>query len=107
MSVIDRLLESDPAIRRQGLRDLTDAAPDEVAAERARVEREGWGARLLALQGWRRVVERWRLLPGVLHRRLITEHGRWEHAGQRYIGGRAQHRTVAPRKTAPFQGRRG
>jgi hypothetical protein len=45
------LLDSDPAIRWQVLRDLTDASPDEVAAERARVEREGWGARLLALEG--------------------------------------------------------
>jgi hypothetical protein len=51
MSVIDWLLDSDPAIRWQVLRDLTDASPDEVAAERARVEREGWGARLLALEG--------------------------------------------------------
>jgi hypothetical protein len=49
MSVIEWLLDSDPAIRWQVLRDLTDASPDEVAAERARVEREGWGARLLAL----------------------------------------------------------
>jgi hypothetical protein len=48
---VDWLLDSDPAIRWQVLRDLTDAAPDEVAAERARVEHEGWGARLLALEG--------------------------------------------------------
>ena len=33
------------------MRDLLDAAPDEVAAERAKVANEGWGARLLALQG--------------------------------------------------------
>jgi hypothetical protein len=50
-SVVDWLLDSDPAIRWQVLRDLTEASPDEVAAERARVEREGWGARLLALEG--------------------------------------------------------
>ena len=37
-TVIDWLLDSDPAIRWQVLRDLTDASPDEVAAERARVE---------------------------------------------------------------------
>lgn len=48
--MIEWLLEGDPAIRWQVLRDLTVAAPDEVAAERARVEHEGWGARLLALQ---------------------------------------------------------
>ena len=33
------------------LRDLTDAPPNEVAAERARVAVEGWGAQLLALRG--------------------------------------------------------
>jgi hypothetical protein len=49
MDVIEWLLDSDPAIRWQALRDLTDATPEDVAAERARVEREGWGARLLAL----------------------------------------------------------
>src|SRR6266568_496676 len=32
------------------MRDLTDAPEDQVAAERARVAGEGWGARLLALQ---------------------------------------------------------
>jgi hypothetical protein len=50
VDVIDWLLEGDPAIRWQVLRDLTDALPDEVAAERARVEHEGWGARLLAVE---------------------------------------------------------
>ncbi len=45
---IDWLLDSDPAIRWQVLRDLTDATDDVVAAERARVATEGWGARLLA-----------------------------------------------------------
>jgi hypothetical protein len=47
---IDWLLDADPAIRWQALRDLTDAPEHEVAAERARVAHEGWGARLLALQ---------------------------------------------------------
>lgn len=50
MSVIDWLLDSDPAIRWQAMRDLTDAPADQVAAERARVATEGWGARLLALR---------------------------------------------------------
>ena len=50
-SVIQWLLDSDPAIRWQVLRDLTDAPAEEVAAERAQVATEGWGARLLALQG--------------------------------------------------------
>lgn len=44
------LLDADPAIRWQGMRDLTDAAPEVVAAERSRVAAEGWGAALLALQ---------------------------------------------------------
>lgn len=51
MDVLDWLLDSDPALRWQVLRDLTDAPADQLPAERARVETEGWGARLLALQG--------------------------------------------------------
>ena len=50
MTVVDWLLDSDPSIRWQVLRDLTDAPADVVAAERARVATEGFGARLLALQ---------------------------------------------------------
>ena len=50
MSAIDWLLDSDPAIRWQAMRDLTDAPAEQVAAERARVATEGWGARLLALR---------------------------------------------------------
>jgi hypothetical protein len=50
MNALDWLLDSDPAIRWQAMRDLTDAPADQVAAERARVATEGWGARLLALQ---------------------------------------------------------
>lgn len=50
------LLQGDPAIRWQTLRDLTDASAATVAAERALVATSGWGARLLALQdpdgGW-------------------------------------------------------
>lgn len=49
--VIGWLLDSDPAIRWQVLKDLTDASPDVVATERARVAHEGWGRRLLDLQG--------------------------------------------------------
>jgi hypothetical protein len=51
MTVLDWLLDSDPAIRWQVLRDLADAPAEVVAKERARVASEGWGARLLALQG--------------------------------------------------------
>src|SRR6476660_8388168 len=50
MDVVDWLLEGDPSIRWQVREDLTDAPPDEVAAERARVATEGWGAALLALR---------------------------------------------------------
>jgi hypothetical protein len=49
-SVIRWLLDSDPSIRWQAMRDLTDAPDEEVAAERARVATEGAGARLLGLQ---------------------------------------------------------
>ncbi len=50
MTVLDWLLDSDPAIRWQVLRDLVHAPAEIVAAERARVAVEGWGARILALQ---------------------------------------------------------
>jgi hypothetical protein len=49
-SVITWLLDSDPSIRWQVMRDLTDASAHEIRAERARVATEGVGARLLALQ---------------------------------------------------------
>jgi hypothetical protein len=51
MQLLDWLLDSDPAIRWQVLQDLVHAPADVVASERARVATEGWGARLLALQG--------------------------------------------------------
>jgi hypothetical protein len=50
MTVIDWLLDSDPSIRWQAMRDLTHEPADLIAAERARIATEGWGARLLALQ---------------------------------------------------------
>ena len=100
MAVIDRLLEGDPAIRWQVLRDLTDASPDEVAAERARVEHEGWGARLLALEGPDGLWEGGACFPAAYtggEPRAVPMDGsrsapairlararRWEHAGQRY-----------------------
>jgi len=52
------LLEADPAIRWQALRDLTDASPDEIAAARSRLPHEGIAAQILAAQqadgAWRR-----------------------------------------------------
>lgn len=44
------LLDSDPAIRWQVMRDVTGEVPDAVEAERSRVATEGWGAKLLARQ---------------------------------------------------------
>jgi len=58
VNALDWLLDSDPAIRWQAMRDLTDASPAAIAAERARVPREGLGAEILARQApdgsWRR-----------------------------------------------------
>ena len=51
MDVIDWLRNSDPAISWQMMRDLTEASPAAIAAERARVSREGIGAKILAIQG--------------------------------------------------------
>jgi hypothetical protein len=48
--VIGWLLDADPAIRWQVMRDLLDAPESEWSAERARVESEGWGARLLSYE---------------------------------------------------------
>ena len=51
--VIDWLLDpvhSDPSIRWQVMRDLLEAPRARWEAERAKVETEGWGARLLALE---------------------------------------------------------
>lgn len=50
MDVSAWLLDADPSIRWQVMADLLGAPAEEVAAERARVATEGWGARLLALQ---------------------------------------------------------
>ncbi len=121
--VIDWLLDGDPAIRWQVLRDLLDAPSDEVVAERARVEHEGWGARLLAAEGddglwdggacfpadfrgdepgqpWTATMHSLQTLQllgldpeSAAARRavaLVAEHGRWEHAGQRYFDGEVE-----------------
>jgi hypothetical protein len=50
-SVLDWLLDADPSIRWQVMRDLIDAPAEDVAAERARVAAVGDGAQLLNLQG--------------------------------------------------------
>lgn len=51
MDVTEWLLDSDPALRWQVLRDLTEETSEAIDGERAKVATTGWGARLLALQG--------------------------------------------------------
>jgi hypothetical protein len=48
--VIDWLLDSDPSIRWQVMRDLTNGPAEAVAAERSRVATEGWGSQLIERQ---------------------------------------------------------
>ena len=50
MNVNAWLLEGDPSIRWQAMRDLLGSGPDAVAQERSRVAHEGWGQLLLDLQ---------------------------------------------------------
>jgi hypothetical protein len=113
MTVIDWLLDSDPSIRWQAMRDLTDEPAEVVAAERARVAKEGWGARLLALQGADGQWAGGALFPKMLAtthslmllrdfgldpeseeaRRaigLVREHSRWKHAGQPFFNGEVE-----------------
>jgi len=58
VDTIDWLIHSDPAISWQAMRDFTDAPPAAIAAERARIPRDGLGAEILARQAadgsWRR-----------------------------------------------------
>lgn len=83
MTVLDWLLDSDPAIRWQVMRDLNNAPAEAIAAERAKIATEGWGARLLALQDaegqWGRDVlpasseQNGDGLPDVATRKLLLE----------------------------------
>jgi hypothetical protein len=113
MTVIDWLLDSDPAIRWQVMRDLTDEPGQVVAVERAKVATEGWGARLLALQGtdgqWAggslfpkqlattsslMLLRDFGLDPESAEARraiaLVREHSRWDHAGQPFFEGEVE-----------------
>jgi len=113
VTVIDWLLDSDPAIRWQVMRDLTEAPGEQVAAERSRVAREGWGARLLALQApngqwsdstylreWTSTAWTLSLLremgldPGSESaRRAVTpvrENSRWEHEDEPFFSGEVE-----------------
>lgn len=49
-TVVEWILDADPAIKWQALRDLTETPEDALVVERAGVANEGWGARLLDLQ---------------------------------------------------------
>lgn len=112
-TVTDWLLDSDPAIRWQVMRDLLDAPADEVAAERAKVATEGWGARLLALQppdgvwGGGAYFPEWTATtPTLLLLRqfgldptsdaarraieLVRSNARWEHEGEVYFEGEVE-----------------
>src|SRR5215469_8967724 len=44
------LLDSDPAVRWQVMRDLIDEHSDTIAVERSRIATAGWGSKLLSLQ---------------------------------------------------------
>jgi hypothetical protein len=48
--VINWLLEGDPSIRWQTLRNLCSASESEIEKERSKIESEGWGKRLLSFQ---------------------------------------------------------
>jgi hypothetical protein len=69
------LLDSDPAIRWQVMRDLTAETSDAIAAERSRVATEGLGARLLAVQSadgrWSGGPRGWRADMPKEHRDLL------------------------------------
>jgi hypothetical protein len=111
--VLAWLLESDPAIRWQVMRDLTHEPAEVVGAERARVATLGWGARLLALQAadgqWAggtlfpkqratthclMLLRDFGLDPASDQARraigLVREHSRWEHAGQPFFAGEVE-----------------
>ncbi len=94
------------------MRDITNEPADIVAAERSRVASEGWGPRLLALQGsdgqwggtyfpeWTSTTNTLLLLrymgldPASDEARravaLVRDNARWEHAGQPYFSGEVE-----------------
>lgn len=113
MSVLKWLLDSDPAIRWQVMRDLVGESAAAVAAERMKVATEGWGARLLALQrpdgswGGGALFPEWTSTTHTLlllrlmgleptsakARRavaLVRDNVTWEHAGEAYFSGEVE-----------------
>jgi hypothetical protein len=113
VTVVDWLLDSDPSIRWQVMRDLTREPADVVAAERAKIATEGWGARLLALQRpdgywaggalfpeWTSTTHTLLLLrlmgldptsgPARRAAALVRDNVKWEHAGEAYFTGEVE-----------------
>jgi len=107
------LMDSDPAIRWQVMRDLLHEPAAVVAAERSKVATEGWGARLLALQdadgqwgggtyfpAWTSTTYSLLLLrefgldPASEQARraiaLVRDNSKWEHEGQDYFAGEVE-----------------
>jgi hypothetical protein len=111
MDVREWLLDGDPAVRWQ--------VPGGPAADRARVAREGWGGRLLALrdtdglwaggacfpasfaggeegQPWTATMHALQTLqifglePAAAAIGLVAANGRWEHDGERYFDGETE-----------------
>ena len=112
MDAVDWLLNSDPSIRWQVMRDLTHEPADVVAAERAQVAKEGLGAvRLLALQGadgqWGGGTLFPKMLATTSSLMLLRDFGldpESEEVGRaRRPGPRAQ--PLGPRRTALLRGR--
>jgi hypothetical protein len=70
------LIDSDPSIRWQVMRDITGESPLAIAAERRRVATEGWGAQLLARQSaggsWSGSPRGWRSDLPKEHRDLLV-----------------------------------
>ncbi|MBA3417575.1 MAG: hypothetical protein H0U09_02540 [Geodermatophilaceae bacterium] len=112
-TVAEWLMDSDPAIRWQVMRDLLHEPEAVVTAERSKVATEGWGARLLALQdadgqwgggtyfpAWTSTTYSLLLLrdfgldPASERARraiaTVRENSKWEHEGQDYFAGEVE-----------------
>ncbi|NBD27395.1 prenyltransferase/squalene oxidase repeat-containing protein [Paenibacillus glycinis] len=78
-SVTKWLLDADPSIRWQVMRDITREPEEIVDAERARVGEEGWGARLLSLQApdgrWGADLDPWPLKHTIFSLVLLRDFG--------------------------------
>ena len=113
MTVVGWMLDSDPAIRWQVMRDITREPAAVINAERSRIATEGWGAQLLALQrtngswGGGALFPEWTSTTHTLlllrlmgldptsaqSRRAVTlvrDNVTWEHAGEAYFAGETE-----------------